>query len=153
MLTMIRFIFIIALSFLYTTAIIPGFDKDKNCLEPCNLSKPKVSSPKNITKTNVSPSQEIKKERSNNINIHSSSNDLKEMLRKKVQPNHSESHTIDRIKIATREELNKPLDIKLNKKFLPSTHIIDKNMNGFMKKKEVDVNIQDAPFNDSLKED
>lgn len=152
MLTMIRYIFIIALSFLYTTAIIPGFDKDKNCLEPCNLSKPKVSPPKNITKTNVSPSQEIKKEKSSNINIHSSSNDLKEMLRKKVQPNYSEAHTIERIKIATREELNKSRDIKFNKKFLPSMQKIDNNMNGIMKKKEQEVEILEPLFNDTLKE-
>ena len=149
---MIRFLIIIALSLFFTTSIIPGFEKDKTCAEPCNTPKPKASSPKNLQKSNVSPSQEIKKEKINTINIHSSSTELKEIIRKKVQPIYSESHAIDRIKITTREELNKPLDTKLNKKFLPSNQNIDKNLNGFMKKKEQDLNIQEAPFNDTWRE-
>jgi len=156
MLTMLRLLILVAFSLLFTNSIIPGFEKDKTCPEPCKLQKPKASSSKNLQKSNISHVQEIKKDYSNTntINIHSSSSDLKEIIRKKVQPNFSESHSIDRIKIATREELNKYNDIKLNKKFLPSPNQnIGKSMYDLIKKKEIDFKLEDVPFKeDTLNE-
>lgn len=148
--SMLRFKLTISFLIIISTAIFPGFDKEKECKEPCNSTRTKVTSSKPSTKMNVLPPIEKKKEITNSININTSIGELKDEIKKKVQPNYTESHSIEKFKLLTKESLYNSKETEFSNKFVPSDQKIQKNKSP--KSKEQDINLDDNTHNDTQKE-
>jgi hypothetical protein len=147
---MFRIKLTISFLIIISSAIFPGFDKEKECKEPCKSTRPKVTVSKSSAKTNVLPQIEKKKDNTSLINIHSSTGELKDEIKKTVQPNYSEAYAIEKFKILTREDLRNSQETEFSNKFIPSIQKIQKNKS--LKTKEQDVLLNDSNHNDTQKE-